>query len=139
MRRPLAAVAFLLAPAVAVQPRTQLEVTLPVPAAQARARVAAAFADQQLAVESATGDVVAAAYNETPFVRATFRAAVIAADSATSRVVLTGVLNTPQAGSFPAETIPLAESGRRQGKPGQRAWQRLTRVAAALSDSTRAQ
>jgi hypothetical protein len=135
---PYAAVAFAAcAPAVAPVPateNTQVAVTLLMPAAAAVARVQAAFAADGLALESAGGSIVSGAYTANTFVRVTISGAILPTDSASSRVILTGRLNTPQAGRMvPAETIQVSASNRRQGKVGAAAWLRMQRIAAALS------
>lgn len=134
---------LLVAPASLAAQRTQYDVTLPGAAAAALARVQTVFADSGLVIESTQGTVVVAALSGRPGMgdrvgtRARVRAVVIPRDSAASRVVLTGTIDTPAAGPLPAETIPVTEMNRRAGKMGQRVWKTMGGLAAALGAPAR--
>lgn len=119
----------------AAQTRTQLEVSLAMPAAAVKARVQAAFASDGVPITEASGDLVVGTYKHDNWRTVRFRAAVIPADSATSRVILTGTLATPATGAFPAQEHPLTDKASRRttGKQGREAWRRMERIAAAIA------
>jgi phage-related minor tail protein len=106
----------------------QLEAVLPVPAAEAVARVQGAFADEGLAVTEATGSVVTAS-GTFRTLRLRYSANVIPVGTDSARVVLTAFATRAALGVMPEASAQVTS---RSGGPGKDVWRRLERVRAAL-------
>lgn len=109
--------------------RRQIDVPLALAPAAAKARVLAAFTADGLAVTESAGEVVTGTYADR-LLTVQIRGAIVPVDSAGSRVVLTGFGARPGLGAG----VPRAEAQvtSRTGGPGQAAWARMERIAAAL-------
>lgn len=120
------------APAGSGGARSQIDVTLPLAPAAARARVLQTFAADGLAVTESTGDVVTGTFTDRLVVMHV-RGTLVPVDSAQTRVVLTGFGTRPQFGLMPEAHAQVTSTTGGLGKP---VWQRMERIAAALAAPT---
>jgi hypothetical protein len=129
----LVAYVALAAPAWSQDPSQQLDVPVAKTAAAARTKVRTVMASQGLAMTDASGDVITATYTDGPL---TIRvhAAVLATDSAHSRVLITGFATRPAAFGLPEANAQVTS---KSGGKGKEAWARMQRLAQAIGpDST---
>jgi hypothetical protein len=128
------------------QARTQLERTVAMPPAAARARVLSIFAGERFTVEQSDPSLIVA---EVPVgsrdpggqagTRALVRALLVPVGGDSTQIVLTGQLLVPQAGARPSERIAVSEGKHPiHGKTNRHAWAVMERVATAIGgDSVR--
>lgn len=145
MRAIYAAALLFALPAVAHAQRTQLDVTVAGAPGTVAARVQAIYADAQFSIERVEPALLVA---EVPLrqrdlggragTRAFVRTALIPVGTDSTRVVITGRIEVPQASILPAESIPVSDKKHREyGKTNTQAWAAMERTAARVAaDST---